>query len=294
MSMTTLGPAEIGRRLYQYNRVHTPLNSADEFSPEHMRQYWQDGFIAINNVFTAEEVRDGLDGLLHLVRGGNPDYKHVQLEEAAAAGIDPKTIVPDDREQYVRKLMWFADADPRLHAMAYHKKLMGICQRLLGSTVNMAQEMALLKPPKIGREKPWHQDTAYFNFTPLDGVIGTWTALDPATAENGCMHLIPGSHRKGPQPHYHDRDCQLPDEMIDAEQDVIVPLQPGGVLFFHGLLFHGTPPNQSAAKRRALQFHYASDQCTTFSDEQHAEIFHENGGYAGCRSAPRKISERVF
>jgi phytanoyl-CoA hydroxylase len=294
MSMTALGPAEIGRRLYQYSRVHTPIPSPDAITPEHMRQYWTDGFIAVENVFDPREVKDAIEGLLHLIRGGNPEFGDVQLEEAAALGVDPNSVAPDDREQYVRKLMWFADADPRLSAMAYHAKLTGICQRLIGSTVRMAQEMALLKPPRIGREKPWHQDNAYFNFKPLDGVIGTWTALDAATIDNGCMHVIPGSHLKGPQPHFHDRDCQLPDDMIDVAEDVVVPLKPGGVLFFHGLLFHGTPPNQSAAKRRALQFHYTSTQCTTMTDDEHAATFHEHGTYSGCRLAARRIAERVF
>ena len=56
--------------------------------------------------------------------------------------------------------------------------------------------MALLKPPR-GREKPWHQDHAYFNL-PLDTpIVGVWIALDEATPENGCMHVIPGSHREG-------------------------------------------------------------------------------------------------
>jgi phytanoyl-CoA hydroxylase len=111
------------------------------------------------------------------------------------------------------------------------------------------------------------------------------------------MHVIPGSHLRGPQPHYHDRDCQLPDDAIDVEHDLVVPLEPGGALFFHGLLFHGTPPNQSAAKRRALQFHFASTECRTMSEEQHEALFSDRGGRAGCRDwaskkPPRRIADR--
>ncbi len=299
MSMTKLGPAEIGRRLYQSTRVHTPLNSPADLTPEHMRRYWTDGFIAINNVFSPQEVADAIAGLQHLIRGGNPEFQEVQLEEATEMGIDPSTIAPDDREKYVRKLMWFAKADPRLAAAAAQANLVGVCRRLLGTDVSMAQEMALLKPPLIGREKPWHQDNAYFSFAPLDGVIGTWTALDEATIENGCMHVIPGSHLRGPQPHHHDRDCQLPDEVIEVEKDVVIPLKPGGTLFFHGLLFHGTPPNQSPAGRRALQFHFTSGDCRKISDEEHARLFQDEKGYSGCRAwalkiPPRRVSERAF
>ena len=151
-----------------------------------------------------------------------------------------------------------------------------------GGAAKLIQDMALMKPPHVGREKPWHQDNAYFLYEPLDAVIGTWIALDPATAENGCMHVIPGTHLAGPKPHHHERDCQLPDDQVDVERDVIVPLRPGGALFFSSLLHHGTPPNTSASRRRALQFHYARSDCAKISRERHAQIFHDGSGPAGC------------
>jgi phytanoyl-CoA hydroxylase len=299
MSMTVLGPAEIGRRLYKSERIHTAIEHPSLINAEHMRQYWTDGFLAVNNVFSPNEVTDAISGLTHLIRGGNPEYKGVTLEEATANHMAADTVPPDEREHYVRKVMKFVDFDERLKAMATQATLVGIAERLVGARLVMSQDMALLKPPHIGREKPWHQDTAYFNYKPFDGVIGTWTALDAATPENGCMHVIPGSHQRGPQPHYHDRDCQLPDEVVDVENNVVVPLQPGGALFFHGLLHHGTPPNESISKRRALQFHYVSVECQTITDDEHEALFFDAGGYAGCRYwvmnlPPRKITERVF
>ena len=150
--------------------------------------------------------------------------------------------------------------------MSEHAVLVAIVEKLIGSKAKMFQDMALLKPPRIGREKPWHQDMAYFPLSPPEWIVGTWTALDRATAENGCLHVIPGSHHAGPRPHYHDRDCQLRDEDVAVEKDVIIPLAPGGVLFFSGLIHHGTPPNNSAARRRSIQFHYASINCKKKSE----------------------------
>jgi hypothetical protein len=134
-----------------------------------------------------------------------------------------------------------------------------------------------------GAEKPWHQDTAYFDYTPLGGVIGVWIALDEATVENGCMQVIPGSHQDGPAKHYHVRDCQLEDGGVKIDRAVVVPLKPGGALFFSGLIHHGTPPNTSGDRRRALQFHYAAADCTRMTIRQHGELFDDNGAYAGCR-----------
>jgi phytanoyl-CoA hydroxylase len=182
--------------------------------------------------------------------------------------------------------------------MAQHAGLLAIVRKLVGSDVRMIQDMALLKPPRVGREKPWHQDAAYFLYEPIDRIIGTWTALDEATAQNGCMHVLPGTHLLGPQAHYHDRDCQLPDDAVDVERDVIVPLRPGGVLFFAALLHHGTPPNRSPSRRRAVQLHYASVDCVKIDDARHAEIFRDGAGYAGCGMSadqkPRPVSQRVI
>ena len=59
--------------------------------------------------------------------------------------------------------------------------------------------------------------------------------------------------------------------------------RPWTVLFFSALLHHGTPPNMSAARRRALQFHYAGANCQHMTIEQHGQLFNEGGAYAGCR-----------
>ena len=80
---------------------------------------------------------------------------------------------------------------------------------LMGRGRAMLQEMALVKPPRIRREKPWHQDAAYFRGSDPSLMFGVWIALDPATTENGCMELIPGSHRAGPVPHIPHPDINL-------------------------------------------------------------------------------------
>ena len=275
MSLTALGAEQIAQRLYRYESAHRPLPGPRAVTDEDVAAYRRFGFIAVADLFTAAEVEAACAALSRLVAGAEPQFQGVQFEETARG----RTLAPAEREPYVRKLYDdFTAYDPRLKAMATKPAFVAIVERLLGATTRVSQEMALLKPPHIGREKPWHQDLAYFLLDPPDGVLGTWIALDEATPENGCMHVIPGSHRGGPRPHYHDRDCQLPDECVQVDQDVMVPLAPGGVLFFHSLLHHGTPPNRSPARRRALQFHFASVHCRTIdAAAQHARFFDRNG-----------------
>ena len=56
---------------------------------------------------------------------------------------------------------------------------MGVVRRIIGEEPMLFQDMALLKPPRVGREKPWHQDHAYFDLELRTRVVGVWIALDP-------------------------------------------------------------------------------------------------------------------
>ncbi|HEX4147106.1 MAG TPA: phytanoyl-CoA dioxygenase family protein [Pirellulales bacterium] len=288
MSLTALGADEIARRLFRYTECHTPLPGVESVGPEHLDQFRRDGFLAVENVFSPAEVEEAKQALSFLIAGGNPAYRDVFLEDVAEGA----EIAPHEREPYVRKLHYFVDFEPRLARLAAQPALVGLVERIVGTETRMIQDMALLKPAHVGREKPWHQDTAYFVMEPIDLVLGTWIALDAATAENGCMHVIPGSHGGGPRPHYHDRDCQLPDETVEVDRDLMVPLAPGGALLFSGLLHHATPPNRSPSRRRALQFHYASVNCRKIDADRHAQYFFDGRGYAACAVAHTGLAYR--
>ena len=286
MSLTTLGPDRIAKTLYRYDSVHEPVASQADLTAEHLSRFKKLGFLAVENVFSADEVKTYSQAITDLVAAGNP--KIISFEEVAKG----RDLSPEEREGYVRKCMYFVKHEPRLRAMSEHPVLVNILETLIGHSVRLIQDMALLKPPHVGREKPWHQDMAYFAITPPELVIGTWTALDAATLENGCMHVIPGSHLAGPRPHYHDRDCQLNDEDVAVANDVVVPLNPGGVLFFSALIHHGTPPNRSATRRRAIQLHYAATHCQVIDGDAHAAMFSDSLGYAGCQGFPNGMRPR--
>jgi phytanoyl-CoA hydroxylase len=258
-------------------RFLSPLSATDR---EHFRV---NGYLATNGLLTSDEVEQCKAALSDLAHRRTVWDKRVWSQEEpyfAQGGQDARA---DDPELRLRKLAYFVHLEPRLQHVATHPRLRAIVDELIGPESRMIQDMALLKPPFRGSEKPWHQDAAYFDWTPLGGVVGTWIALDEATVENGCMQIIPGSHLQGPSAHFHVRDCQLADQRVQVEQAVTIPLQPGGILFFLGLLHHGTPPNTTAARRRALQFHYAAADCRHMTIQQHGELFNEGGAYAGCR-----------
>lgn len=266
--------------LYATSITAEKVEGLGGITDEHVDFYRQEGYLAVERAFNAEEVEAARQGLLDLIMGRNPDFKDISFEAKAAARLS--SLTEEERQDAVRKLMWFVDFDHRLKALSDHPELLKVVERLLGEAPRMFQDMALIKPPHFGREKPWHQDKAYFNYPVSTRVVGVWVALDEATVANGCMHVRPQGHHEGPIIHFKRRDWQICDSDIIGHPCVAVPLKPGGVLFFDGLMPHGTPTNHSPYRRKALQFHYLGESAQKSSEEERLAAFGSEGKNVEC------------
>jgi len=278
---------------------------------DHIRQFQEDGYLAFSDVLSEADVveaREALAALTHdLVTDPHKDYippqpaSKMNTEGARSsrrggrtamhleANYDPAGRPLAEIATKVRKYWSFsgeAEVFPRM--LGAGSVLRAVVEGLLGPDPLPFQEMALVKPPFIGSEKPWHQDGAYFLVMPLDATLGVWIALDDAGVENGCMHVIPGAHREGAVRHHHGVDCEIDPVLLNVDRAVAVPIPAGGAMFFHGLLPHETPPNRSLEQRRALQFHFRSAQSRLVDELAYDKTFiNREGDPAYCRSASR-------
>lgn len=269
------------RDLYAWTHIASGINGFENVTQADIDLFHDQGYMVIENAFSPTEVQAAIEGLLHLLSGKETEYKNVMFEKKArGAALD--AMPPEVRQDYVRKFMWFVEFDERLKAMAYHPKLIALMTRMIDAEPALFQDMALLKPPKIGREKPWHQDHAYFDVPLNTPIVGVWIALDEATTENGCMVIYPNSHKEGPVIHFQRRDWQICDTFGRQQQVLAVPLKPGGALFFKSLIQHGTPANNSEKRRRAVQFHYAPASVKKTSQEERLAIFGPDGKEVEC------------
>lgn len=267
--------------LYDSTGIVTGVDGFGAVTDAHVARFHEQGYLIVENAFTAQEVQIALDGLFHLLSGAIEEFDGVQYERASA-GVAIEDMSVEEKQDYVRKFMSFVDYDERLNELAHHPLLLALVERLIGEAPVLFQSMALLKPPRLGRDKPWHQDAAYFQIELDAKVVGCWIALDEATIENGCMVIAPGSHLNGPVVHFRRRDWQICDTDVDNSGAVAVPLKPGGLLIFQSLLHHGTPPNDSGLRRRALQFHYRPQSAPLTSQEERLAIFGGEGLGAKC------------
>ncbi len=126
------------------------------------------------------------------------------------------------------------------------------------------QSMLFVKAPgKQGQS--WHQDE-YFIPTRDKSLVGAWIAIDDATVDNGCLWIIPGSHKPGSiKPRIKNNNSDYADlETLDISkysEDNIIPVEvkKGTVIFFNGYVFHSSLQNKTSNKfRTALVNHYMS------------------------------------
>lgn len=151
-----------------------------------------------------------------------------------------------------------------------------ICAQVYGPEVPIAcfRAMFMNKPSHQGTKLPWHQDA----WTDLDRqpLITIWTALDPATRENGCVEVIPGSHREGlvnPE----DNSGFLSREQIQARvhRDRVehLELDPGEVILMHNWLLHSSDINRSSTSRRAFSVCYMDARTVSKSGQRFTTVF---------------------
>ena len=111
-------------------------------------------------------------------------------------------------------------------------------------------------------EVPWHQDGQYWPIRPL-ATCTAWIALDPSTVENGCLRVIPGSHRgKVLHPHLTEdrQDVVLTQRAVDGSFDektaVDIELEPGQMSLHDVYMIHGAAANRSAQRRTGVALRY--------------------------------------
>ncbi|MBT8584286.1 phytanoyl-CoA dioxygenase [Polynucleobacter paneuropaeus] len=108
----------------------------------------------------------------------------------------------------------------------------------------------------------WHQDSTYWGLSSPD-VVTAWIALSPSNKSNGAMAVIPGTHSMEQIPH---RDTYTKNNLLTRGQEVAVEvdeskgvtleLEPGEMSLHHVRIIHGSPPNNSDARRIGFAIRY--------------------------------------
>jgi non-haem Fe2+, alpha-ketoglutarate-dependent halogenase len=222
---------------------------------EQMDAYQEFGFVHSVPILTPEEVR----------------YYRDHLEKTWSA-LGGRVTRADGLHLFFR---WAWD-------LATHPRLLVCLEDLLGPVIILRHTRIFYKYGQSAARVNWHQD-GYTEHVSEAQMPTIWLGLTDATVENGCLRVVPRSHRRGMQSHWsrqthndlatsgmsdrepgsaaaddHDlsgKTAELP-EALDAPFDVV--MKAGEMSFHHPLALHGSNPNASAGPRIGLSATYST------------------------------------
>ncbi len=233
--------------------VTTALNAGQ------LQTYSEEGYLIVRGLLSESD--------LAVVKRIHADEVEAANSARGEAGWSPKADDWDlsaDGAMMVRKVAAPFDRFPDFRAIFTGAAVLDIVSGLIGPRIYLHSSKLMCKPAQAGRRKPWHQDLAYWD--DMDSAqVTLWCAIDPATRANGCLQVIPGSHRRGLIQHEEIEDWQIREDKIDEENVVFAVMSPGDVLFLHPLTLHASGANLSSEPRLAALVNYYSKPRT---DEQ--------------------------
>lgn len=226
-----------------------------------------EGFCVVDDVFSVDEL-DAIELFFESLRTADRGDFHLD-----SGGGSLKFAEVDRTKQQVR-VVHPHRLDSKVLEWYLHPNIARVLEALLGRPALAAQTMFYYKPPG-SKGQGMHQDNFYLLAQPAT-CIGAWTPLDDATEENGCLWMVPGSHRGGilcPESNG-ERWLNYGDSHISKfpreTKPIPVPVMRGQTLFFGGNMIHGSGPNRSAERwRRTFIGHYVDEATESMSRFYH-------------------------
>ncbi len=192
----------------------------------------------------------------------------------------------EQREFAIGKCMDFFRDAQAVETSTMNYPLHALQDRELGDGRVLFHKMVLVKPPRIGSEKRWHQGAPYFCPADHGLIIGVWIAPEPALGENGRMEPVPGAQLDGAVPHGHRNDFnnyRIASQHARAAERIAVELQTDDAPIFHALRYQYVSLNASKQHRHAVNYHYSQIDIVWGDVAERRRLFHfADDSYGGC------------
>lgn len=225
-------------------------------TPEQVQFFYDNGYLVVRNAIPMaiiEQLREGAEQLEERFRDYREDPgvyyttpKATSFEEMMNGAAARQTTAVDER------VLWRVDnLDEHLPQVAALKSCAFVhnaMQALLGDEILQYNEAYVTKPPRIGQTVHWHQDPSFKVKKAPDPIATCDVYLDYADEENGCLWVIPGSHKHG----VIDVAPLVEKHGFDLPGAIPVRMSPGDVAFHDNGTLHGSKENKSDRYRRIV------------------------------------------
>ena len=230
--------------------------SSPEFTPEEVAGFQRDGYLIVHGMADAalreRMLRATLDGL-------GRDSGPVEYEAELHYPGSPNSL-QSEGGRTVRRLKQAHSRGDVFTEWLSCPKLTTRLRQLLGPDVVMPlahHNCIMTKMPFYSSDTGWHQDIRYWSFQRPE-LVNVWPALGRESPQNGCLRLIPGSHRMDFDRSRLDESLFLradhPENQGLLKQEVVAELEPGDVLFFHCRTIHTADRNRSRDPKFSVVF----------------------------------------
>lgn len=225
-------------------------------SEQQWNEYDRTGYLSLGRVLDDGQLaalRRRADDLA-LGNVSNPAVQ-MQLDTGGAYDELPAAVAGFDRGTTAYRKIQGLETDEVFSPLVRHPLFLEACARQYGAhaPVTIFRAMVMNKPAGQGTVLPWHQDGGEVWALDRDPLITVWVALDPATRANGCLEVVPGTHRLGLLSLFGSTLAEE-DAVRHCPPELVQPLEveAGHALLMHNWLVHRSGDNPSAVPRRAF------------------------------------------
>ena len=221
-------------------------------APHQIEEYRQKGYLGVESVLSPAEVRELCDVTEEFVEKSRQITEHTSEFD----------LEPDHSPELpkVRRLKMPTEMHPAYARTLRHASILEMVSTLVGTHAVRCNGSKLnMKSESIGSPVHWHQDWAFYPHT-NDDLLAVGVALDDMTRDNGCLLVLPGSHKGRVYDHHLDgRFCGAVTEPdFDDSACEAIEVKAGGISIHHVRTLHASLPNSSPNPRRLLLLMYCS------------------------------------
>jgi len=234
-----------------------------KLTPAQRSFYEENGFLVIPNLVPHDKIDNWKVRFLDLVEGRANTGGMTKMKDVTLKNM--KNVSGERVVNKIQDFVW----DEILSEHCQIPQVLDYVECFTGSNIMAMHTMLINKPPDPGTRSsrhPMHQDLHYFPFRPANRIVCAWTAMEKIDTNNGCLFVVPGSHKGQLEPHeypewengvnkgYHGVKGMdhLPKSMLCMEK--------GDTVFFHPILLHGSGDNKTQAFRKAISCHFAASE----------------------------------
>lgn len=242
--MTTL---EAPRTAATLRPTHDHDHARPDVDPAVLRTYREKGYVALRGLLSPAEVAAAGAECDRLLALDLVDPHNIRTPFRFNSGERPERIDP------------VLDLSPLFAALGRDERLLGPVRAIFGGDEPLLfKDKLILKAPGTDGYA-MHQDQAWWQLCPADGILSVSVQIDGADAANGCIELFGGYQDRMLSPEGELRNLNAAEiATVNPRDGEKIETQPGDVLIFHSLAPHQSGKNLADKSRRSLYLSYSA------------------------------------